>query len=178
MGDPQNRRPQQQRHVWSSNEGDPNSDGTETNVDDRRADDPADSGDRSSQAKAAAARAMDEEKGALAHQLRGLAGAMEKVGSELCQSNQQGLGRYTQRLGRSVGRLARDCDDRDLGEIAALAEDFGRKQPLAFLGMAAMAGLAASRFLNASAKRSTEAAPATSSKQQPEGNWEKELRDA
>nr|WP_246810490.1 hypothetical protein [Ensifer sp. ENS08] len=72
---------------------------------------------------------------------------MEKVGSELRDSDQPGLGRYTQDLGNSIGRLARECEDRDLGEIASIAENYGRKQPLAFLGMAAIAGLAASRFL-------------------------------
>lgn len=35
-----------------------------------------------------------------------------------------------------------------------MAEDFGRKQPLAFLSMAAIAGLAASRFLTSSAPKS------------------------
>ncbi len=54
--------------------------------------------------------------------------------------------------------LAKQMEGRDLGEVATMAEEFGRKQPLAFLGIAALAGLAASRFLTASAKRSTSAA--------------------
>ncbi|MBD9650184.1 nutrient deprivation-induced protein [Ensifer sp. ENS09] len=176
IDDPQNRRPQQQPDVWRSNEGDPNLGWPQNLVPDHDADEDAEYGNRSSHAKAAEAKAMDDEKGALAQQLRGLAGAMERVGSELSHSDQPALGRYTQRLGRSVGRLARDCDNRDLGEIAALAEDFGQRQPLAFLGMAAIAGLAASRFLSASAKRSDE----TPSTTRPEGNWafERKVGDA
>ncbi|WDZ81867.1 nutrient deprivation-induced protein (plasmid) [Ensifer adhaerens] len=140
--------------------------------------------DQTSQAKEAAARAVEHEKNALARQLRGLAGAMEKVGSELRQSEQPALGRYTQQIGSSIGRLAHDCEDRELGEIAAMAEDFGRKQPLAFLGMAAIAGLAASRFLSASTQRShtnpERARPNAPPARARDGDWdfEKELRDA
>lgn len=41
-----------------------------------------------------------------------------------------------------------------------MAEEFGGKQPLAFLGVAALAGLAGSRFLTASAKRTSAASAA------------------
>jgi hypothetical protein len=44
--------------------------------------------------------------------------------------------------------------------MAGMAEEFGRKQPLAFLGVAALAGLAGSRFLTASAKRTSAASAA------------------
>jgi len=58
-------------------------------------------------------------------------------------------------MGKSVQRIAKDLEGKDLGAVATMAEDFGRKQPLAFLGAAALAGLAASRFLTATANRST-----------------------
>ncbi|MDK1384655.1 nutrient deprivation-induced protein [Sinorhizobium sp. 8-89] len=105
--------------------------------------------------KEAASRAAEHEKNVVARQLSGVAMAVEKVGSELQQSDQQALGRYAQQIGTSLGNFARDVEGRDFGEIAGMAEDFGRKQPLAFLGMAAIAGLAASRFLTASAQRRT-----------------------
>ena len=49
-----------------------------------------------------------------------------------------------------LSRFADKVKDKDLREIAGIAEDFGRRQPLAFLGLAAVAGLAASRFMMAS----------------------------
>ncbi|WP_077967141.1 hypothetical protein [Ensifer adhaerens] len=176
---PENRRAQQQQPISPSQEGGPYG-GRESEVGEPRVDQNVASDDRSGQAKAAAAKVVDDEKGALARQLRGLAGAMEKVGSELRKSDQPGLGRYTQNLGNSIGRLASECEDRDLGEIASIAENYGRKQPLAFLGIAAIAGLAASRFLTASAKRTTGKTSNSSSSPRVGDDWafEKDFRDA
>lgn len=129
--------------------------------------------DQTGQAKAAAARAVESEKSALARQLSGLAEAMDKVGAELRQSDQLALGRYTQQVGNSIGRLARDCESRDIAEIARMAEDFGRRQPLAFLGLAAIAGLAASRLMTASAQRSDNRAGAAEARSSPERSEER-----
>jgi len=196
IDDPRDRRPQQQQRLSSSEENGRSAtssgNGFPEGPDEARADGNSRGDDQASQAKVTAARAIDHEKNALARQLRGLAGAMEKVGTELRHSEQPVLGRYTQQMGTSIGRLARDCEDRELGEIAAMAEDFGRRQPLAFLGMAAIAGLAASRFLSASAQRSQNTSDDARSNSSPtnekegdwdfdkEGDWdiEKELRDA
>jgi len=181
---PENRRPQQQ-DLRPSHEGGSYAEGRGGDVGERRAGQDL-GNDRSGQAKAAVAQVVDDEKGALARQLRNLAGAIDKVGSELRQSEQASLGRYTQQLGNSIGQLARECEDRDLGEIASMAEDYGRKQPLAFLGLAAIAGLAASRFLTASAKRTSIKKPNLSStrtsppRQRAGEDWsfEKDFRDA
>lgn len=89
-----------------------------------------------------------------AKQVAGIATALQKVGAELQNGDQAPVGRYATQIGESVQSIANNMKGRDLGEIASMAEDFGRRQPLAFLGVAALAGLAASRFLTASAKRS------------------------
>jgi hypothetical protein len=97
---------------------------------------------------------VSEQTNFAARQVGGVATALEKVGAELEASDQPEVGHYAKQIGRSVQSVARQMKDKDIGEIAALAEEFGRKQPLAFLGIAALAGLSASRFLTASAKRS------------------------
>lgn len=107
-----------------------------------------------SKASAAASDAADQQKTYAADRVAGVATAIEKVGSEL-EGEQPELGRMTRQMGESVQRFAEDIKGRDLGEIAGMAEDFGRRQPLAFLGIAAIAGLAASRFIGASASRSS-----------------------
>lgn len=94
-----------------------------------------------------------EQTGFAARQVGGIATALQKVGAELEQSDQPQIGRYARQIGESVQAIAKNIEGRDLGEIAGMAEDFGRKQPLAFLSVAALAGLAASRFFTASAKR-------------------------
>lgn len=99
-----------------------------------------------------------------ARQVGGVATALQKVGTELEGSDQAEVGRYAKQIGRSVQGFAKQMEGKDIGEIANMAEEFGRKQPLAFLGIAALAGLTASRFLTASAKRTptvTPNAPAT-----------------
>ena len=106
-----------------------------------------------------------EQAGFAARHASGIATAFQKVGSELEIDEQAEVGRYARQIGDSVQAFAKNMDGKDLGEIAGMAEDFGRRQPLAFLGVAALAGLAASRFLTASAKRKTEASgkPSTAS---------------
>ncbi|MBZ7927538.1 nutrient deprivation-induced protein (plasmid) [Ensifer adhaerens] len=192
IDDPRDRRPQLQERLSPSQESNRQQEDVDNNSIDWRAETRTENraGGNSpangpaTQAKAAASQVVDHEKSALARQLRGLAGAMEKVGAELRQSDQPGLGRYTQQIGNSIGRLAHDCEDKELGEIASMAEDFGRKQPLAFLGMAAIAGLAASRFLSASAERThnnpEKPRPNPGPPGGKDGDWdfEKELGDA
>jgi ElaB/YqjD/DUF883 family membrane-anchored ribosome-binding protein len=100
---------------------------------------------------------VSEQTNFAARQVGGIATALQKVGSELEKSDQSEVGRYAKQIGNSVQSFAKQMAGRDLGEVATMAEDFGRKQPLAFLGIAALAGLAASRFLTASANRSASA---------------------
>ncbi|MBB3595904.1 hypothetical protein FHX08_006324 [Rhizobium sp. BK529] len=95
-----------------------------------------------------------EQKNFAARQIEGVAAALEKVGNELESGDQRDVGRLAKRIGRDVQAIASNMQGRDLGEIAGMAEDFGRREPVAFLGAAALAGLVASRFLTASAKRS------------------------
>ncbi|RWX80848.1 nutrient deprivation-induced protein [Neorhizobium lilium] len=94
-----------------------------------------------------------KQKNMVAEKVSGIAAAMEKIGSELEQGDQADIGRMTKNLSTSIRKFSEDIKDRDLGQIAEMAEDFGRKQPLAFLGIAAVAGIAATRFLTASASR-------------------------
>ncbi len=94
-----------------------------------------------------------EQKNFAARQVGGIATALEKVGSELEGGDQRDVGRLASRIGKDIQAIAKDMEGRDLGEIAGMAKAFGRRQPVAFLGAAALAGLVASRFLTASAKR-------------------------
>jgi len=93
------------------------------------------------------------QKNFLAGQLSSVARALDKVGAELASDDQPTIGRYAQDLGSSAKRIADDVRNKDLGEVASIVEHFGRKQPVAFLGFAALAGFAASRFVTASAQR-------------------------
>ncbi|MDO1580625.1 nutrient deprivation-induced protein [Rhizobium oryzicola] len=112
-----------------------------------------------SRATDAARETADRQKGWAAEQVGSIGGAIERVGRELEEGDQREMGRLARQMGESVNRFADDIKGRDLSQIASMAEDFGRRQPLAFVGLAALAGLAASRFVTASASRS--AAPSS-----------------
>lgn len=105
----------------------------------------------------AATRTVTEEKNFAARHVGNVGAAIQRIGTELEQSDEREIGRYTRQMGDSVERFARDIKDREIREIVGMAEDFGRRQPIAFLGIAAMAGFAASRFLGASAGRARRA---------------------
>ncbi len=110
------------------------------------------------QAKQHATDAVDEQKNFASERVSGFAAAIEKVGEELEQGDQRDqreIGRYAKQIGSSIHRFADDMKGKDMAEIAGMAEDFGRRQPAAFIGIAALAGFAASRFLTATTERRT-----------------------
>lgn len=111
--------------------------------------------------------AVSGQKNVLAGKMSGVAAAISKVADELEQGDDRDLGKLARNIGTSMKSFSDDIHDRSLGQIAAMTEDFGRKQPLAFLGVAAIAGLAASRFLIASSAHGTGRAPNTRTEQKP-----------
>jgi ElaB/YqjD/DUF883 family membrane-anchored ribosome-binding protein len=112
-----------------------------------------------SNVSARAGEMAEEQKGFAAEKMAGIAAAIKKAGDELENQEQPDVGRMTRQMGETVERFAEDIKGRNMSEIAGMAEDFGRRQPLAFLGMAAIAGLAASRFIGASASRQSSMKP-------------------
>lgn len=94
-----------------------------------------------------------EQKDLAAGQIGGIATAISKVADELDGSDQPVVGRYARDLASGLTNLGKTIEERDVDDLMGLAQDFGRKQPLAFLGAAALAGFVASRFAMASAHR-------------------------
>jgi hypothetical protein len=114
-----------------------------------------------------AAEIADRQKSYAADQIGKVASALERVGEELKSDDAGAIGGYTSQLGVSARHIADKVKDKNLSEIAGIAEDFGRRQPLAFLGLAAVAGIAASRFMMASKPATT--VPSNSSKETHNG---------
>jgi hypothetical protein len=101
-----------------------------------------------------------DQKNLAAGQINGVAAAIAKVADELDGSDQQTVARYARDLASGLANMGKTVEDRDVDDLMGLAQDFGRKQPVAFLGAAALAGFMASRFALASAHR-RESKPAT-----------------
>ena len=95
----------------------------------------------------------DDQKDLAAGQINGVASAINKVADELDSTDQQTVGRYARDLASGLSGLGKTIEDRDVDDLMGMAQDFGRKQPVAFLGAAALAGFVASRFALASNHR-------------------------
>ena len=92
-----------------------------------------------------------EQKDAAGEQLSGVADAISKVAKEL--QDQPAIAGYANDLAGGIKRVSETVKSRNVDELLAMAEDFGRTQPVAFLGAAALAGFVASRFMLSSANR-------------------------
>lgn len=113
-----------------------------------------------------------DQKSLAAGQIGGVAAAISKVAEELDANDQQTVGRYARDLASGLSSVGKTIEDRDVDDLIGIAQDFGRKQPVAFLGAAALAGFVASRFALASAHRrdsKPSSAPAPSAPEQPSG---------
>jgi len=100
-----------------------------------------------------------EQKDLLAAQVGGVADAMDRVAGEL-ETNNGSSARYVRLLADRAGKVSSTIRDNDVDTLVNMAQDFGRKQPAAFVGLAAAIGFAASRFLLASAKQPADEAEA------------------
>ena len=89
----------------------------------------------------------DRAKSGVASELSGIAHALSAAASELRQGSPQ-----EQVFGQVADSLSSVSDairDRDLADLASDVSAFARRNPLGFLGGAALAGFAATRFANA-----------------------------
>jgi hypothetical protein len=96
-----------------------------------------------------------DQKDLAAGQISGVASAITKVADELEGSDQATVARYARDLAGGISSMGKTIENHDVDDLMSMAQDFGRKQPLAFLGAAALAGFVASRFALASAHRSS-----------------------
>lgn len=110
---------------------------------------------------------VEGQKNLIAGKVSSVAAAIGRVAQELEQGDDRDLSKFARSIGTSMKTFSDNIQDRSLAEIAGMAEDFGRKQPLAFLGVAAIAGLAASRFITASAAHGPSTAGKTRAEQNP-----------
>jgi hypothetical protein len=93
-----------------------------------------------------------EQKDLLADQVGGVVDAIKRTADDLESSNGASAG-YARAIADNAQKLGSMIRDKDVDQLMHMAQDFGRRQPVAFMGAAALLGFAASRFLRASASR-------------------------
>ncbi len=94
----------------------------------------------------------EEQKQVLVDQLDGVSSSLDRVAGEL-EEKGESTAHYVRMVADSAGKVTSTLRDNNVDDIMAMAEDFGRKQPVAFMGAAALLGFVASRFMVASASR-------------------------
>jgi hypothetical protein len=99
---------------------------------------------------------VSQQKDLAADQLDGVADAVAKTADEIENTTVAG---YARDLAGGIRQVSEGVRTRSLEDIVNAAADFGRRQPIAFLGAAALAGFAASRFMRASAERRQDSMP-------------------
>lgn len=100
------------------------------------------------QARDAASERAGQAKENVADEMSGIASALRTAASEMRQGSPQE--RTFGQIAESLADASEAVRDRDLGQMASDLSGFAKRNPLIFLGGAALAGFAATRFAKAS----------------------------
>jgi hypothetical protein len=103
-----------------------------------------------------ATRQADKAKGALAGEVKDVASALRTAADEMRDGSPQE--RTFSQIADGLADASEAMRNKDLGEVVGTLNDFARRNPLAFLGGAALLGFAATRFAKASGSRPSQPA--------------------
>ena len=95
-----------------------------------------------------AANYADQAKGAAADEVEGVASALRTAAREMRSGSPQE--RTMSQIAEGLADASDAMRDKDLGEMVGLMTDFAKRNPIIFLGGAALIGFAATRFAKAS----------------------------
>jgi hypothetical protein len=105
------------------------------------------------QAKEQVRSAATQQKDGAARQMDGFAHALMAAADDLRGRGQDFAADYVREAASGLERASGAVRERDLDEIMANVEDFARRQPVAFLGGAVVAGFGIARLVRSSADR-------------------------
>lgn len=95
-------------------------------------------------------RRLDDQKGRAVDTLGSIAGAVREMAQPLRDGGQEGIANYVSKAADSIERWSGDLRQRDLEDAMRAVQEFARRQPALFLGMAFTAGILAARFMKSS----------------------------
>lgn len=98
-----------------------------------------------------AAQYADQAKGAAADEVKGVASALRTAADEMRSGSPQE--RTMSQIAEGLADVSESLRDQDLGQMVGTVSEFARRNPIAFLGGAALIGFAATRFAKASSDR-------------------------
>lgn len=96
----------------------------------------------------------DDHKNIAAEQIGGVSAVLTRVADDLAADEKTApAAGYARTFAENTRRASETLRDSSVEDLVEMAQHFGRRQPLAFLGLAALAGFAAGRFVVASSAR-------------------------
>lgn len=108
--------------------------------------------DLAGQAKERVYGIVDEQKNVGADQIGGIADAVHSAADDL-EERAPSVARYVHDAASGIERFSEGLRNQTVDDIVESVEHFARTQPLAFFGIAAVAGFAVSRFVKSSSDR-------------------------
>ena len=100
----------------------------------------------------------EQKKQAATQTLGDFAAAIRKAGDDLAQHDRSVAGRLVKQAADGLEAFTQSMTDKQPEELLGAVRDFGRRNPLAFVGGALLVGVALGRFLRSSAPQQQDAA--------------------
>jgi hypothetical protein len=122
-------------------------------------------------AQGKAAEKVEGAQAAASQTLSDFATAVRKAGDELAQADQSMAGRAVQQAASGLEQVSRTLADKSPGEMLDTVREFGRTNPVAFIGGALLLGIALGRFARSSAPTGEAAATPAASSSNASGQW-------
>lgn len=104
---------------------------------------------------------VDDQKGAGAQYVGNIAGAMRRAAREF-ENDVPFAASYIRKAAEQIEGVSDSIKNGDLNDLVRTTQSFARRQPTAFLGIAALAGFGIVRFLKSSASAGTSSTRPTS----------------
>lgn len=109
-------------------------------------------GQAADKARQAAFSQLANQKSKVTETLSTVAGSLRQAGSGMESGGQGQVAQYVQRAADQLDQFSQRINQREVEELVGDVENFARRQPAVFLGVAFAAGVAATRFLKSSSR--------------------------
>jgi hypothetical protein len=126
---------------------------THSAADQARAEVTRDASEAAAQVKEQAYSVAGRQKDVAAQQMGGWAQALRSASDDLRSRGQEMAASYVGQAADGLERASGTIRTRDVDDLIGSVEDFARRQPIAFLGGAVVAGFGLARFMRSSADR-------------------------
>jgi ElaB/YqjD/DUF883 family membrane-anchored ribosome-binding protein len=123
--------------------------------------------DGAQQAQSRAREQVDQRSTQAGEQVSTTAQALRSTSQQLREQGQEPHAKAAEKVADQADRVGRYLTESDADRLLSDAEDFGRRQPMAVVGIGVALGFAASRFLKASSRKRYDGYQARPERHQP-----------